>query len=197
MREVRYATLETFEERDGMTFWGVAIPYGQVVTIRGADGTGLTDYDEVFHKGAFARTLNARKDKPVPLLQSHDYLSWGIGYAEQLSESDVGLEGTWHLSDVQAGREASVLIHDRVVTGLSIGFEPVANRVTRAAERDEERDLVERREVKLHEISLCQFPAYDLAAVSGQRSQVGRSLTDLAQTRDQLLDRFGRIRRWP
>jgi phage head maturation protease len=69
--------------------------------------------------------------------------------------------------------------------------------VTRAAERGSDRDLVERKSVRLHEISLCQFPAYELATVAGQRSMVtGRSLASLAETRGQLVDHFGRIRRW-
>jgi uncharacterized protein len=194
MREVRFAALETFEQHDdGMTFGGVAIPYGDTITIEGL----MESYDEVFHRGAFHKTLKERNGKPVPLLQSHDYRSWGIGYAEQLEETDRGLEGVWRLSDVQAGREASVLIHDRVVSGLSIGFEPITNRVTKGKERGQgARDLVERKEVKLHEISLCQFPAYELAQVTGQRSK-GKPLAELAQTRAQLVDRFGRVRRWP
>jgi len=177
-----------------MTFGGVAIPYAEATRIEGIFDGG---YDEIFTKGAFKKTLAERNGKPVPLLQSHDYRSWGIGYAEQLEETDRGLEGIWRLSDVQGGRDASVLIHDRVLSGLSIGFEPVTNRITKGKDRGVGMvDLVERKEVKLYEVSLCTFPAYELAAVTGQRS-TGRSLEQLAEVRDQLVDRFGRIRRWP
>jgi uncharacterized protein len=192
VREVRFASLDLFDGTDdGMGFSGLAIPYGAVTTI---DGDMVRPYDETFRLGAFAKTLRERNGKPVPLLASHDYRSFGIGYAEELTEASDGLQGHWRLSDVQAGRDAAVLVRDRVVTGLSIGFEPIKNRITRAADRGESRDLVERTEVRLYEVSLCQFPAYELAGVTG-RSENQRNLAQLAETRAQLVDRFGRIKR--
>lgn len=184
----RYASIDG---SDGMTISGLAIPYGAIVTIRGETPKA---YDETFTLGAFRKTLRER-NKPVPLLKSHDYKDWAIGGAEDLTETPEGLVGTWRLSDTERGREAATLIQDGVLGGLSIGFEPLANRVTPGTERRAGRDLVERTEVKLREVSLCTFPAYELAGVTGQRSLGGRSLAELALTRADLVDRFGRIAR--
>jgi HK97 family phage prohead protease len=194
--EVRYAALEAFEgDADGMTFRGVAIPYGQQALISGPDNP--RPYDEVFRKGAFAKTLASKwANKPVPLVMAHHHDDV-LGGAEVMEESSAGLMGQWRLSDIQAGREAAVLIRDRVLTGLSIGFQPIQSKVTRARERtdDGERDLIERTEARLLEVSLCLFPAYELAGVTAQRQEGSRSVADLVEAREQLLDRFGRVLR--
>lgn len=194
--EVRYAALEAFDgDADGMTFRGVAIPYNQVTPISSPDMP--RPYDEVFRKGAFAKTLSQKwAGKPVPLCMAHDHTS-AIGGTESLEETSAGLVGQWRLSDVQAGREAAVLIHDGVLTGLSIGFAPVLGRKTLARDRTDggDRDLWERTEAKLLEVSLCLFPAYEMAGVTSQRSEGTRSVADLVEARQGLLDRFGRVLR--
>ena len=196
--EVRYAALESFDgDADGMTFRGVAIPYNAVALISAPDNP--RPYDETFKRGAFAKSLSTRwANRPVPLCQSHDHSAEGIiGGAEALEESPAGLMGQWRLSDIQAGRDASVLIRDRVLTGLSIGFQPLQSKTTKARDRADggERDLVERTEARLLEVSLCLFPAYELAGVTAQRAEGFRSVSDLVQAREQLLDRFGRVLR--
>jgi uncharacterized protein len=196
--EVRYAALESFEgDADGMTFRGVAIPYNQPALISAPDNP--RPYDEVFRRGAFTKTLAGRwANRPVPLCQSHDHTAEGIiGGAESLEETSAGLVGQWRLSDIQAGRDAAVLIRDRVLTGLSIGFAPIQSKTTRARDRTDagERDLVERTEARLLEVSLCLFPAYEMAGVTALREEGTRSVTDLAEARQSLLDRFGRVLR--
>ena len=194
--EVRYAALESFEgDSDGMTFRGVAIPYGKVATISGPDNP--RPYDEIFRKGSFAKTLSEKwASKPVPLCMAHQHDEI-LGGAEQLEEAPGGLLGTWRLSDIQAGRDAAVLMRDRVLTGLSIGFQPLQSKTTKARDRADggERDLVERTEARLLEVSLCLFPAYELAGVTAQREEGSRSLADLVEARQQLVDRFGRVLR--
>lgn len=194
--EVRYAALESFDgDADGMTFRGVAIPYGQTALVSGPDNP--RPYDEVFRKGAFTKTLATKwANRPVPLCLAHHHED-AIGGAEAMEEASSGLMGQWRLSDIQAGREAAVLIRDRVLTGLSIGFQPIQSKVTKARERSDggERDLVERTEARLMEVSLCLFPAYEMAGVTAQRSEGARSVADLVEVREQLLDRFGRVMR--
>ena len=196
--EIRYAALESFEgDADGMTFRGMAIPYNQVALISAPDNP--RPYDETFKKGAFAKSLGTRwANRPVPLCQSHDHSAEGIiGGAENLEEAPGGLMGQWRLSDIQAGRDASVLIRDRILTGLSIGFQPILSKTTRARDRTDggERDLVERTEARLLEVSLCLFPAYEMAGVTAQRAEGTRSVADLVEARQSLLDRFGRVLR--
>lgn len=196
--EVRYAALESFEgDADGMTFRGLAIPYNQQATISAPDMP--RPYDETFRKGAFAKSLSTRwANRPVPLCQSHDHTAEGIiGGAESLEETPAGLMGQWRLSDIQAGRDAAVLIRDRVLTGLSIGFQPLQGKTTRARDRTDggERDLVERTEARLLEVSLCLFPAYEMAGVTAQREEQVRLVADLSEVRQALVDRFGRVLR--
>ena len=156
-------------------------------------------YDEVFRKGAFAKSLTTRwANRPVPLCQSHDHTADGIiGGAETLEETRDGLLGSGGCRDIQAGRDASVLIRDRVLTGLSIGFQAINQKTTRARDRTDggERDLVERTEARLLEVSLCLFPAYEMAGVTAQREEGSRSVADLQVARESLLDRFGRVLR--
>ena len=96
------------------------------------------------------------------------------------------------------------LVTDRAISGLSIGFSPVQERITKGSARTPpmDRDLVERTEVNLREISLTSFPAFDMAGVSGVRDATGRhpSLASLAAERGRLetvrtlaLDRWGRV----
>ena len=194
--EVRYAALETFDgDADGMTFRGLAIPYNQPTYIAGPDMP--RPYDEVFRKGAFAKTLSEKwANRSVPLCLAHDHTT-AIGGADLMEETSAGLVGQWRLSDVQAGREASVLMRDRVLTGLSIGFAPVQSRKTAARDRTDggTRDLWERTEAKLLEVSLCLFPAYEMAGVTSQREEGTRTVADLVVAREGLLDRFGRVLR--
>jgi uncharacterized protein len=196
--EIRYAALETFDgEGDWMSFRGLAIPYGQTALISAPDQP--RPYDETFKMGAFAKSLREKwATKPVPLCQSHDHTAAGvIGAAESLEETRAGLMGQWRLSDIQAGRDSAVLIHDRVLTGLSIGFTPMKSNTIRAKERtdDTTRDLVERTEARLLEVSLCLFPAYEMAGVTAQREEATRTVADLQSATQGLLDRFGRVLR--
>jgi HK97 family phage prohead protease len=176
---------------DGMTFTGVAVPFGAVVTIRGEG----KPYDETFRRGAFAKTLMGR-NKPVQLREMHQHQMMPLGAAEQLDETDEGLLGTWRLSDTERGREAATLVHDRVLTGLSIGFEPIHRNLTEGGKRPSGRDLVERTEVRLYEVSLVNDPAYESAGVTASRNLGGRPLSELVLARQALtVDRFGRIAR--
>jgi hypothetical protein len=191
---------------DGRTLVGLAVPFGVPLEVRDWD-----DYTEVFVRGAFAKTIRDRA-KPVPLLLHHDHRRNGVGKATKLTETDRGLEAEFHLTPgVQSSDEALALVVDDVLTGLSIGFEPVLDELTRASGRTPpaDRDLITRTEVALREVSLCNFPAFAAAGVEGTRSSsssrttggAGRSLANLAAERTQLrqagsdaLDRWGRAR---
>jgi uncharacterized protein len=187
---------------DGRTLVGLAVPFEVELDVV----DWWDEYTETFTKGAFAKTITDR-GKPVPLLVHHQHRSLGIGRATSLTETDAGLEAEFHLTEgVQQADEVLALVADEAISGLSIGFEPVQQSVTSGSSRTppSSRDLVTRTEVNLREVSICNFPAYVDAGVSGIRDAVGRhpSLAALAAERGRLheartvaVDRWGRVRR--
>lgn len=84
----------------------------------------VNSYGEIFVPGAFTETLAAKSaEKPLVMCWQHDEPigKWDI---PPTREDDTGLyvEGT--ISDTALGRDAQVLVNDKAVTGLSIGFWP-------------------------------------------------------------------------
>ena len=215
MQTLTHAFPATFRVRheddaggDGRTLVGLAVPYDVELEV---DEWWDVGYTEVFRKGSFAKTIRDRS-KPVPLLVSHAHRSLGIGRSVRLEETDAGLEADFHLTEgVQQADEVLALVADEAISGLSIGFEPVQDRTTRGPNRTPAnvRDLVERTEVVLREVSVCNFPAYSSAGVTGIRSvpapgpeAIGRhpSIAALVADRGRLveartsaLDRWGRV----
>ena len=184
-------------EGDGRTLVGLAVPYDAELEV----SDWWDDYTEVFRKGAFAKTISDR-GRPVPLLVSHEHRALPIGAATALSETDAGLTAAFHLSNTMRADEVLALVTDGALSGLSIGFEAVQQRITKGSARDPaaDRDLVERTEVNLREVSVCNFPAFAAAGVTGVRSSSHPSLASLAAERGRLqgvrtdaLDRWGRV----
>jgi len=215
MRTLTHPFPATFHVRheadggDGRTLVGLAVPYDVELEV---DDWWDMPYTEVFRKGAFAKTIRDR-GRPVPLLVSHAHRALGIGRSVRLEETDAGLEADFHLTEgVQQADEVLALVADEAISGLSIGFEPVIDKRTAGPKRTpaSARELVERTEVVLREVSVCNFPAYADAGVTGIRSlapaptvaDVGRhpSVATLAAERGRLLeartaavDRWGRV----
>jgi len=187
---------------DGRTLIGLAVPYGVELDVV----DWWDEYTELFEKGSFAKTI-ADRSRPVPLLVSHQHRALGIGRATRLEETDAGLEAEFHLTEgVQQADEVLALVKDEAISGLSIGFEPVQQRTTAGPHREppSSRDLVVRTEVNLREVSVCNFPAYADAGVTGVRAAVSRhpSVSALAaergrlhETRSVAVDRWNRVRR--
>ena len=118
----------------------------------------VDDWDDVIVRGAFAETL--RRKTPVMLWQ-HDSAN-PIGVYERIHEDNIGLwlEGRL-LLDIEKGREAHILLKNRAIRGLSIGFLPLAW-------EDEMRSRKKIRVLKdidLWEVSLVTFPANPKAVV--------------------------------
>jgi HK97 family phage prohead protease len=112
--------------------------------------------DDVMEHGAFSRTM-AHKKGLFPFLWAHDKHQPIGGLV--ISDKD---EGIWVKAElnpkVQKACEALALAKQKVVTGLSIGYDTVQS--YRA--KDGSRHL---KEIKLHEVSLVLFPACQEAVV--------------------------------
>ena len=118
----------------------------------------IDDWDDVIVRGAFAETL--QKKTPVMLWQ-HDRAE-PIGVYERIREDEIGLwlEGRL-LLDIEKGREAYILLKNRAIRGLSIGFLPLA---WEWETRDNRRVRV-LKDIDLWEVSLVTFPANSKAVV--------------------------------
>jgi uncharacterized protein len=127
-------------------------------TFEGLAATYTLDLgNDLIERGAFAKTLNASRDRP--LLMGHKD---PIGRVS-LDDSPAGLVARGKLSlGVQAGRDAYTLLKDQVIRSMSIGYEAVKSTYV-----GEVRHL---HEIKLWEISLVVFPMQPAAAVTSVKS---------------------------
>jgi|SRR5215831_12865626 len=186
-------------EGDGRTLVGLAVPFDVELDV----SDWWEDYTEVFRKGSFAKTIRDRKHA-VPLLVSHERRGLPIGAATELSEEADGLHAAFHLAATPKADEVLALVLEGAISGLSIGFEPVTHKVTEGTKRTppSARDLHERSEVILREVSVCNFPAYEDAGVAGVRAASANhpSVAALAAERTRGMavvrshaDRFGRV----
>lgn len=162
---------------DGRTIAGIAMPFGQAAQ----NVEGARRYVETFVRGAFARAISERGAERVKLLVQHDHTSLPIGRATLLREDAAGLYGEFRVSETQLGDEVLALVRDGALDALSVGFRPVL-----AGDRwNADRTRVERTEVKLPEVSVVPFPAYDGARIIGVRSD-GSPLISTAAARRRL-----------
>jgi HK97 family phage prohead protease/HK97 family phage major capsid protein len=155
------------------TISGIAVPYDTPTEIH--DPFEGLPYREQFAFGSFARTINERGPSRVKLLVSHDERRLPIGKATELRETREGLHATFHVSATTEGDTALELARDGTLDGLSVSFQPITQQRVG--------DLVTRTEVKLREISLCAFPAYDSARVLAVRSEAPTSTLSVVRAR--------------
>lgn len=164
----RYFTPPDLEIRgDGRTVYGIAVPFDTEAHVRDARGPA---YREVFRQGAFAKTITESGGR-VKLLINHDRERLPIGKALELKEDRAGLIAQFRVSNTREGDEALELVRDGVLDAFSVGFIPVKHRGS---------ELVERLEVKLREVSVVAFPAYDSALIGGVRIDPGTPESEAA-----------------
>ena len=147
--------LQIREGGDGRTLEGVLMPYDTP--------TDIGRYIEVFRMGAFTKTLQERGHK-IPLLAKHDDRSFPIGRLIEAREEAHGLVGAVRVAKTVRGDEALALANEGLVS-FSCGFYPVPGKDVRTG------NTVERREVKLAEVSLTSTPAYEGAKVLAIREE--------------------------
>lgn len=126
----------------------------------------VDSYGDIIKKGAFKASIKAiaASGRKLPILWQH---SWDkpIGIFTSLREDDAGLyvEGQLLIGDVAQAKEAYALLKSQAISGMSIGFETVA-------QRDNEDGTRTLTELKLWEGSLVTFPANDAARVDSVKA---------------------------
>ena len=139
---------------------GLAVPYDT--------WTDVGWFMEAFAAGAFARSIKEAA-KSLPLLLWHDNQTWPVGVSTEWRETDEGLRGVWRMDTDERAQTAAQKARDGLMTGLSVGFVPIAQETM----TDEKQLMwVTRTEARLLEVSLTPTPAYAGARVSLVRSRV-------------------------
>lgn len=142
--------LEIKEMDDEGNFSGHAAVFGNV-DLKG----------DIIQKGAFKKTIKDKNGKIPILLQHNPSNPIGIG---QIKEDAHGLKIEGKLSlGVQAAKEAFILLKDKVIDGLSIGFDVIKD--------DFEGRTRILKEIRLWEVSLVTFPANPLATVTSVKDE--------------------------
>lgn len=115
---------------------------------------------DVVVKGAFEKTLMTR---PVAKILWQHMSYYPIGKSIDMHEDDKGLFVSGQLTmQVEKAKDAYHLMRDKVIDGLSIGYESIVDEV-----KDNIRYL---KEVVLYEFSPVTFQMNELAGVTGVKS---------------------------
>lgn len=127
----------------------------------------VDSYREMVMPGAFAETLAewATKKRLPPILWQHRS-GEPIGPFRVMREDTKGLyvEGKLLVDDLQRAKEAHVLLKEKVISGMSIGFETIGEEI------DKQNRLRKLTKVKLWEGSIVTFPANEAAEVEAVKS---------------------------
>lgn len=147
---LRGVCLRAAEEGDGRTLEGVAVPYDSIISTW--DGAETFDPDCVFDESESAK-----------LCYQHGELIGRITNAEPQTD---GLHITAHISDTQRGRDVVALLRDGALDSLSVGFVPIEDET-------DKQGVTHRRRVRLLEVSVVSWPAYEAAKITSQRAADG------------------------
>ena len=166
MTEICHRYQATVEIRDadtpgnGRGVYGIAVPFDTPASINDWQGT----YRETFARGAFAKTIKEQGAR-IKLLAHHDTRML-LGGAPHLVETDQGLEIEAQIARTRDGDDVLELIRAGALDSFSIGFSPVKG----GDKWNDDMNEVVRTAVRLHEVSLVPFPAYETALVGGTRT---------------------------
>jgi HK97 family phage prohead protease len=144
---------EVREDGDGMTFEGYAAVFNSP--------SQPLPFTEKIAAGAFHRSLRSRND--IKLLWNHDTGSvLGSTRAGTLSliEDGYGLKVRASFPNTQLGRDTSELVRRGDIDSMSFGFSVPAGGDEWSSDGSE-RTL---KSVRLHEVSIVAFPAYEATA---------------------------------
>jgi len=135
----------------------------------------------VIERGAFRQTLRENRNRIKILWQHND--AQPIGKPLELEETADGLRIRGKISQRTTGRDALILLRDKVVDELSIGFDPVKWTMERGGP-DGPEIIRHISELRLWEVSLVTFAADPNAKVQA----VHRHADLIARVQCQLAD---------
>lgn len=148
----------------------------------------MDSYRDVVAPGAFSDSLAEwyGKGRLPPILWQHRSAE-PLGPFTVMRQDDTGLyvEGKLLVNDIQRAKEAHVLLKNKVISGMSIGFETIGE------EWDKNNRIRKLTKLKLWEGSIVTFPANEEAQVQAVKSVLaGGNLPDLP-TFERLLREAG------
>jgi len=127
--------------------------------------------NEIIEPEAFTKTL--KEGKTRPMLWYHDPMQ-PLGMADlEVDAKGLKVLGTLNL-EVQAAREKHALMKQKVIKGLSFGFQTIKD-----FWNDKTRIL---KEVKLYEVSPCTFQAHPKALISAVKDIQHKSFADVLKS---------------
>lgn len=135
---------------------------------------------DIVEKGAFSKTLTARKE-PVRFLWQHDANS-PIGKIEELREDAKGLYFRARFATTTAGQDARKALQEGVVDRFSIGYQIVQQK----ADQLNGRRINRLKEVRLLEVSLVTFPANEEAIATAVKAAAAEG-AELSEENQALL----------
>lgn len=146
MPELLNRTAELRADTESGTVSGIAVPWDTPTEVYG--------YTESIARGAADDTM------PLLFWQHWDV----IGKAVEVEDRDEGLWIKAKISDTAIGRDALTLLRDGAVSSFSIGFEPIE-------QHTDDQGVVVRTKIRVREVSVVAFPAYEDAVVTDVRTQ--------------------------
>lgn len=162
--------IEVRNDGTGRTIEGIFVPWD--TSARVSDGG--PSYDEMFQRGSLSKTI-AERGSRVKFLAQHISRQNPLGRAVELREDGAGAFGRFAVSKTQAGDEALELVRDGALDSFSVGFTPVKH--------EKRNGVVVRTEVRLNEVSLVTFPAYEDARISAVRDALAAFGEDTEELR--------------
>jgi HK97 family phage prohead protease len=135
------------------------------------------EHGELLPATAFTKTIKERKSRIVTL-RGHDPDKIVGKPLEMIPQSD-GLYTETKIARTPLGDETLELAAEEMLTGVSIGFDPIAGKTSYELVDGKKTRVIH--EVKLYEYSFVAFPASEEARITGVKERAGsKSLADVA-----------------
>lgn len=177
LTELKHKSLQ-FELSGADEEQGIFEGYASVFGVLDSDG-------DIVDRGAFTKTIAEGMAKDgATILALHNDRLLPVGKTLELREDDIGLYIKGYISPTSMGKDVRILVRDRVLKELSIGY-----MVKRYTVRADARHL---EEIELLEISVVTWAANSSAKISGYKGGVatGSSISELLAEGRELIARL-------